>query len=252
MKIDSQTKLCCIIGNPVEHSLSPAMHNTAYKELGLNFAYLALKVDDVKNAIAGIRSLGIRGTSVTVPHKISVMQYLDDIDETAKKIGAVNTIVNNNGKLIGYNTDYLGAIKALEEKTSLKGKNVILIGSGGAARAIAFGLQQKQAQITILNRNYDKTKLLDADILIHATPIGMSPNIGKSLIPNEYLNTALLVFDIVYNPKETKLIQDAKKIGCTIVYGYKMLLYQAVAQFQLFTGEKAPISIMEKELLKNL
>lgn len=261
MIINSQTKICCIIGNPVEHSLSPAMHNAAYDSLGLNFAYLAFRVTDVKNAIAGIRSLGIRGTSVTLPHKISVMQYLDNIDETAKKIGAVNTIVNNNGKLIGYNTDSLGAIKALEEKTSLKGKNVILIGAGGAARAIAFGLQQKQAHITILNRNIEKAKTLakeinsdygnlsdmvkvkKADILINAT------SYSDSLIPKDYLHKNLYVFDIIYNPKETEMIKDAKRMGCTIIYGYKMLLYQAVLQFRLFTGEKAPVTIMEKVLI---
>lgn len=252
MKINSQTQLCCIIGNPVEHSLSPAMHNAAYKALGLNFYYQAFRVTDVKNAIAGIRALGIRGTSVTVPHKITVMQYLDEIDETAKSIGAVNTIVNINGKLTGYNTDYIGAIAALEEKTKLKDKNVVILGAGGAARAIAFGLQEKNAKITILNRNYDKTKLPTVDILIHATSIGMSPNISESLVPKKYLHKNLCVFDIVYNPKETKLLQDAKKAGCTIIYGYKMLLYQAVAQFQLFTGKNAPVNIMEKVLINNL
>lgn len=252
MNIDTKTKICCIIGNPVEHSLSPVIHNAAYKTLGLNFCYQAFCVDDVKNAISGIRALGIRGASVTVPHKINVMQYLDEIDETAKSIGAVNTIVNNNGKLKGYNTDYIGAMQALEEKTKLKDKNVVILGAGGAAHAIAFGLQQKQAQITILNRNYDKTKLLTADILINATPIGMSPNINESLVPKKYLHKNLVVFDIVYSPKETKLLQDAKLMGCTIIYGYKMLLYQAVSQFQLFTGKKAPVNIMEKVLVKHL
>lgn len=270
MNIDTKTKICCIIGNPVVHSLSPAMHNAAYKTLELNFCYQAFRVDDIKNAISGIRALGIRGASVTVPHKINVMQYLDEIDETAKSIGAVNTIVNNNGKLIGYNTDSFGAMQALEEKISLKNKKVVLIGAGGAAHAIGFGLKTKGANILILNRDIEKAKALankvgadfgnllrlseikNSNILIHATPTGMSPDIDKSLIPNEYLNKNLSVFDIVYNPKETKLLQDAKLMGCTIIYGYKMLLYQAVSQFQLFTGKKAPVNIMEKVLVSSL
>ncbi len=250
------TKLCCIIGDPVEHSLSPAMHNAAYKALGLNFAYLAFRVTDVKNAIAGIRALGIKGVSVTAPHKISVMQYLDTIDETAKKIGAVNTIVNTNGKLTGYNTDSQGAIMALKEKTTLPGKRVVILGAGGAARAITFGLDKKDTSVFTVNRTTQKEKVLaeikNSDILINATPIGMHPRAEESLIPKEYLHKNLTVFDVVYNPKETKLLKDARSAGCTTIYGYKMLLYQAVSQFQLFTGEIAPVSIMEKELLKNL
>lgn len=265
--IDAKTKICCIIGDPVEHSLSPIMHNAGYKSLHLNFAFVAFHVKNVKDAIAGIRSLGIRGTSVTVPHKRAVIPFLNEVEKTAKRIGAVNTIVNKNGILKGYNTDSDGAIKALEEKTTLKNKKVILVGAGGGARSIVYGLGQKGADVLVLNRTIenakelaekadasfgDLSKLSDiakADILIHATPTGMHPNDNDTLIPKKYLRKELVVFDIVYNPKETRLIKDAKELGCQIIYGYKMLLYQAVCQFQLFTEEKAPVAIMEKELL---
>ncbi|QQG40671.1 MAG: shikimate dehydrogenase [Candidatus Levyibacteriota bacterium] len=253
MEINSQTQLCCIIGNPVEHSLSPTIHNAAYDNLGLNFVYLSFRVTDVKNAIAGIRALGIKGISITIPHKITVMPLLDEIDKSAKEIGAVNTIINNNGKLKGFNTDYKGAIRALEEKTTLTGKHVVLLGKGGAGKAIAFGLKEKNASVFIVNRAIEKTKVLaeikKADILINATPIGMHPKTEESLIPKKYLHKNLIVFDIVYNPKETKLLKYAKEAGCAIVYGYKMLLYQAVSQFELFTNHKAPVAIMEEALL---
>ncbi len=270
MSIDSKTKLCCIIGNPVEHSLSPIMHNAGYKTLGLNFAYVAFLVSDVASAILGIRALGISGTSVTVPHKLTVMPFLDKLDASAKDIGAVNTIINDNGKLIGSNTDCEGAIRALEEKTKIEEKRVIVVGAGGAARAIAFGLKQKKAKIKIINRTKERAQALakevgaeygnltdlseikNSDILIHATITGMHPNSNDSLVPKEYLHKNLVVFDVVYNPKETRLINDAKKVGCQIVYGYKMLLYQAVAQFELFTGVKAPVEVMKEALLKGL
>lgn len=270
MKINSKTTLCCVIGNPIEHSLSPTMHNAGYQSLSLNYAYVAFRVENVKDAISGIRGLGIRGVSVTIPHKISVMPYLDKIDQIAKNIGAVNTILINNGKLIGYNTDIDGAIRALKEKTSLTNKRVILLGAGGAARAIVFGLKKEGAKILILSRNITSAKKLAteagvnfgdlgylinierSDILINATPVGMYPNINDSLVPKEYLHKNLVVFDVVYNPKETKLIKDAKKKQCKIAYGYKMLLYQAVTQFELFTKTPAPVKIMEKELLDSL
>lgn len=270
MKINAKTIICGIIGNPIEHSLSPAIHNAGYEKLGLNFAYVAFKVEKVRDALSGIRGLNIKGVSVTIPHKVNVIPLLDGIEKTAKKIGAVNTIVNNDGFLVGYNTDYLGAIRALEEITPIAGKKVVLVGAGGAAKAIAFGLKLKEAKVLILNRTLDKAKELaeqtkasfgtldqlakirESDILIHATPTGMSPNIKDSLVPKKYLKKNLIVFDIIYNPKETALIKDAKKVGCQIVYGYKMLLYQGVEQFEMFTENEAPITIMEQALIKEL
>ena len=270
MLINGETIVCCVIGNPVEHSVSPVMHNAAYAALGLNFIYVPFRVKHIEDAIKGIRAFGITGVSVTTPHKIAIMQYMDEIDDVAKNIGAINTIYNDNGKLIGSNTDYIGAIHALEEKTSLSNKKVAIIGAGGAARAIVFGLKQKNCDITIFNRTknaaetlakdsgstYMRLDQLNAlnkyDILINATSVGMSPKTDEIAVPKEYLSKDMTVFDIVYNPKETMLIKQAQATNCTVVYGYKMLLYQAIDQFELFTGKRAPIDVMEEALISEL
>jgi len=270
MQINAKTSLCAVIGNPIEHSLSPAIHNAGYKALGINFAYVAFKVEKIKEAVEGIRSLGIRGVSVTIPHKETVVQFLDKIDPLAEKIGAVNTILNDNGVLTGMNTDYAGAMRAIEEKVPLNNKQVTVVGSGGAAKGIAFGLRDKGAQVHIINRTgihaqnlaeavgathsdfTDTKKIRTADIIINATSVGMTPNNDLTVITKDLLNSAQLVMDIVYNPMETVLINDAKEVGCQIIYGYKMLLYQAVTQFELFTNHKAPVAVMEEALLKGL
>lgn len=270
MKISATTTICAVIGNPIEHTLSPAMHNVAYRKLGINYAYVAFKVTNVEQAIRGIKALGIKGVSVTVPHKIAVIPYLDQVEGVARSIGAVNTITNVRGKLVGANTDAEGALHALGEKTSIKRKNVVLIGSGGTARAIAFGLRNEDANVTILNRTAKRAKELaqetgaaagslkdmdivkKSDILINATTVGMEPNMEESIVAKDFLHKDLIVFDIVYNPKNTRLIRDAKAKGCTIVYGYKMLLHQAAGQFIRFTGYEPPIAVMEKELLSSL
>jgi shikimate dehydrogenase len=269
--IQSLKKICCLIGDPVAHSLSPLIHNAGYQALGIDYVYLPFQVRDIKSAIAGIRKLGIRGASVTMPHKARVIEYIDEIDRLAIETGAVNTIVNNDGTLIGYNTDYQGARKALEEATSLEGKKAVLVGSGGAALAIALGLRRGGAKLVILNRTEEKAKRLaemldakdyggleklnevsSADILINATPVGMWPKTNQSLIPKSLLHNRLVVFDTVYNPKETKLLSEARERGCAIVYGYKMFLYQAALQFELFTGHQPPIKVMESALTQAL
>lgn len=265
--INSHTKLCCIIGNPVEHSLSPTMHNAAYQALGLNFVYLAFKVSDVKKTLEGIREFGIRGISVTIPFKQEVMKYLDEIDDTAKSIGAINTIINKNGKLLGTNTDWIGAIKALEEKVILKGKKVAVLGAGGACRAVIYGLKQKGVITHIFNRTIEKAEnlkeefgldgahLLDdldiiseMDIIINTTSVGMVPNIGVSPIPQESIKSNHFVFDIIFAPKDTKLLQYAKAKRAKVIYGERMLLYQAAEQFKLFTGIDAPFGMMERSI----
>ncbi len=260
--------ICLIIGYPVKGSCSPLIHNAGYKNLGIDdqFNYLAtdVKPEHLKMAIAGIKALGIKGVSVTMPHKQKVMEYLDTIDKEAEKIKAVNTILNSNGKLIGYNTDYIGAITALEKKTTLKGKKTAVLGAGGAARAIIYGLKKKDAVVKIFNRTRESAKILarefgceyagfesleqvaEMDIIINATPIGM--NEDKSPINKKFLNKKQIVFDIVYQPKETKLIKDAKSKGAKIIYGYEMLLYQGVVQFELYTGMKAPVNVMRRRL----
>jgi len=269
--INADTKICCLIGDPVEHSLSPLIHNAGYQALGINYAYVSFRVSDIKRAIEGIRGLGIRGASVTIPHKIKALKYLDKIDPPAEKIGAINTIVNDDGVLTGYNTDGDGALQALEEVATLKGKKVVLIGGGGAALAIACGLKAKGVKVVVLNRTEEKagklaekvnaegsgglnklSEISSADILINATSVGMWPKTGQSIIPKDLLHNRLTVFDIVYNPRETRLLAEARERGCAIVYGYKMLLYQAVKQFELFTGLKAPLPAMESALTQAL
>ncbi len=261
-------KICLSIGYPIKTSLSPVIHNAGYKKLGIDreFIFLSAEVKpkDLKMAIDGVRGLGIRGVSVTMPHKQEVMKYLDKIDKEAKIIGAINTIINENGKLIGFNTDYIGALAALEKKINLKGKKVAVIGAGGAARAIVYGLTKKGEIVKIFNRSLDKAKelakefgcefvalnslkqVLDMDIVINATSIGM--NEDKSPIDKKFLNKNQIVFDVVYYPKKTKLIKDATDKGAKVILGYEMLLYQAVAQFELYTKRKAPVEIMRKAL----
>jgi shikimate dehydrogenase len=269
--INANTTVCCLIGDPVEHSLSPTVHNRGYEVLGLNFIYVAFRVKNVKPAIDAIRGLDIRGMSVTMPHKVSAMKYIDDIDDAAREIGAINTIVNNKGVLSGFNTDYGAALKAIEEKTTIKGKKVVLIGGGGVGLAIATGLKRNDADLIIIDKIEEKAEELasfvdaegfgglellpeinSADILINATPVGMWPDINESAVPRELLHQKLTVFEVIYHPRETRMITEAKEAGCTIIYGYKMFLYQAAMQFELFTGHQAPLLEMEQALIKAL
>lgn len=266
--------MCVIIGDPVEHSLSPAMHNAAYKALNMDsdFVFTAAHVlpNDLENAVNGARALGIHGLTCTIPHKVDVMKYLDDIDPVAQKIGAVNTVLNRNGTLIGYNTDWIGAITPLEERTPLEGKVVALLGAGGAARAMVYGLTEKKAHITIYNRTIetaqelakdfnaqakdmsDLSELANADIIINSTSVGMGDAAGVSLVPPILLHKDQIVFDAIYKPHETQLIKDAKAAGAQVVYGYEMLLHQGVAQFEIYTGMSAPVDIMEEIVTANL
>ncbi|HXF94154.1 MAG TPA: shikimate dehydrogenase [Nitrospiraceae bacterium] len=280
MEINAQTKLCGVIGNPVEHSLSPAIHNAAFQKLGLNFVYLAFRVENIADAIRGIRALGnVRGFSVTIPHKVSVIRYLDEVEPTARHIGAINTIVVDDGKLIGYNTDASGALRALRDgSVELKGRRVAMLGSGGAARAIAFALaadsgvaelfilaideaerrglvSDLQAKTSLrvheatLSEDTLRRLLPDAQVLIHCTPVGMHPRSEESCVPAELLHARLAVMDIVYNPPETRLLRDATAAGCQTVRGLEMFLNQAAAQFELWTNRPAPTDVMRAVLV---
>lgn len=279
MDINARTQLCGLLGNPVEHSLSPAIHNAAFQKLGLNFVYLAFKVEDLDGAIRGIRALGnLRGFSVTIPHKVAVMPFLDEVEQTAKHIGSVNTILVEQGKLTGYNTDASGALRALQNGgVALKGRQVLLVGTGGAARAIAFalaatkevgglillGIDEKERlklaedlrERTKLNVEYgpltDQTLrngIKTSQVLIHSTPIGMHPKVDETCIPSSLLAPHLTVMDIVYNPLETRLLREAKAAGCRTIRGLEMFLHQAVAQFELWTGQAAPVEVMRSVL----
>ncbi|OGP57426.1 MAG: shikimate dehydrogenase [Deltaproteobacteria bacterium RBG_13_61_14] len=280
--MDAKTKLCIIIGNPVAHSLSPAIHNAAFSALGLNFAYTAHRVEDVEAAVKGIRALGIRGASVTIPHKLAVIPYLDEVDPVASWIGSVNTIVNDGGKLLGSNTDGEGAMKALVEAgVKLPGKRVLMIGSGGAARAVGFTLaaKAKLGALTILGIIEPELKKLagdiaektpvkaegrrmkdeflaeeirKADLLIQCSPVGMHPKVDETPVPAKLLRKDLIVMDIVYNPRETRLLREAKAQGAQTIPGLEMFLNQAVLQFEKWTGKPAPAEIMRQVLEKNL
>lgn len=275
MDINAQTQFCGVIGNPVEHSLSPAIHNAAFQKLGVNCVYLAWKVEAIGDAIKGLRALGnFRGASVTIPHKVSAIPFLDHVDRTAAKIGAINTIVAEQGRLIGYNTDATGALRALRDGgVDLQGRHVVILGSGGAARAIAIALAADAAveQLTLLGiddheraalaRDVRSTSALivedahldeaaldkilpRAQVLIHCTPIGMSPKTNATCVPASFLHAGLAVMDIVYNPRETQLLKDAVQAGCKTIPGLDMFLNQAVAQFELWTNQRAPVEVM--------
>lgn len=276
MNIKGSTNIVGLIGHPVEHSFSPPMHNAAFNKLGLDYAYVAFDVnpDDLKSAIEGADALNIKGFNVTIPHKIEVMQYLDELDEVAELIGAVNTIDFKNLK--GYNTDGIGAIRAIEEVSTVKDKDVIVAGAGGASRAISFYLARFGANsITILNRNVERAQnlahdvsasdlisdvgadsiskiddlLAEADILVDTTPLGMDPHINDEPIAKaDSMHEDLVVFDAVYNPNETVLLKEAIKAGAKPVYGIKMLLYQCAESFKIWTGQDAPIDVMENAL----
>lgn len=272
LRITARTKICMIIGDPVEHSLSPAMHNKAYEALGLDdeFVYVGsrVKIEEVKDVVRAVKVMGIRGLTCTIPHKVEVMKYLDKkyIDPIAKKIGAVNTVVNDDGILRGYNTDWIGVLKPLEQVTGLKGKSVAILGAGGASRAMAYAVSSKGAFLTVFNRTLEKAEILSKDfggqsrsykdieqvrqmdIILNATPIGMHPNESETPLPKQYISKKQIVFDAVYNPFETKLLKDAKEQGARIIHGTEMFLHQGLAQFELFTGRKAPEEEMRKVL----
>ncbi len=275
MEINAHTQFCGVIGNPVEHSLSPAIHNAAFQKLGMNVVYLAFRVEAIGDAIKGLRTLGnFRGASVTIPHKVTAVPFLDSVESTARHIGAINTIVAADGILTGHNTDATGALRALREgAVALKGRQVVMLGSGGAARAIGFALGAEAGidRLTILGVDdqeraalardlHSKTKLTvqdlpldegmlrkvlpDAHVLIHCTPLGMSPKLHETSVPAELLHAGLTVMDIVYNPRDTRLLKDANAAGCHTIHGLEMFLHQAAAQFELWTNQAAPIDVM--------
>ncbi len=271
MMINGKTKIYGIIGNPVAHSLSPAMHNAAFAELGENRAYVPFPVEDVDAALQGVRGLFIEGASVTIPHKETVIPYLDRIDAVAAKIGAVNTIVSeaHNGQrlLCGYNTDWLGAVRPLRKHLAPAGTAIVLLGAGGSARAIGFGLLEEGAEIVVCSRTESRGRTLAADlgcawcplddidvlqgrVLVNATSVGMGTQQDMSPVPKEILPNFAVVMDIVYAPLTTRLLTEAQQCGCTTINGLEMLLYQGAAQFELWTGLQAPVEVMRRSLLQ--
>lgn len=282
--ISSKTKICGLIGDPVGHSISPVMHNAAFKDKGLDFLYLPFKVKKewLRQAIEAMRALNIRGLNVTIPHKVSVIPYLDQLDPLAEKIGAVNTIVNTDGTLKGYNTDASGFLKALLAKVPvLEGKRVVILGAGGASRAISFILAERGVSLVILNRQLEfdwavdlarrlsqsfqaevgalelneanlKAVLSQADILVNTTSVGMSPKKDETPLPTGLLKPELCVFDVVYNPIKTRLLKEAEGIGARTIGGLDMLVWQGALAFEMWTGLKAPLELMKSEAVRVL
>lgn len=279
--MDSHTLLFGVIGDPVRHSRSPVMHNRAFAETGFNGVYAAFHVtpERLGEAIAGMRALGFGGLNVTIPHKVAVMDFLDDIDESARAAGAVNTIVHREGRLIGYNTDGIGYVRSLKEEAEpdLEGKTVVVLGSGGAARGIVWALaREKPARIVLANRTAEKAVMLaerfrnapaaveavpwealprvcaEADIVVNTTPVGMAPRTEETPIDPAWLRPGAVASDIVYNPMKTAFLAGAEARGCRIHGGLGMFVYQGACAFEYWTGLPAPVQAMREAVLASL
>ncbi|MBI4684972.1 MAG: shikimate dehydrogenase [Nitrospirae bacterium] len=276
MKISAKTRIVGLLGYPVEHSLSPAMHNAAFERLKLDFCYIAFPVrpELLKEAVKAVRALDLAGVNVTVPHKEKVIPFLDEVDKEAFFIGAVNTIVNKNRKLIGYNTDGRGFMRSLSEKgISVRNRNVLIVGAGGASRAVGYYLCQKAARlflydidkkkavklsnvlnkirnnVSFLNLQSSTFNLDEIDVIVNATPLGLKKDdplpINVDLLKSEHI-----VCDLIY--KKTKLLEIASRKGCKTLNGLGMLLWQGVLAFELWTGKRPPVDIMRKALISNI
>jgi len=258
-----------LLGNPVAQSLSPLIHNAALHEMNINENYSACCVSDLDDAIRGMKALNIRGASVTIPFKVEVMRYLDDIDKDALEIGAVNTIINNKGKLTGANTDWMGIIMTLKEEMAIKGKTFVIAGGGGTARAAAYGIIREGGLPVLVNRTLSKAKIiakhfgcpfyplseiskLKADGLINTTSVGMHPHILRSPAPKDVLKNYKYVMDVIYNPLNTKLLNDAAAQGCRVFSGADMFVHQGAEQLRLWTKKEPPVALMKKIVLERL
>ena len=279
--INSETKIVGLFGHPVEHSLSPNMHNIAFEDLNLNYIYVAfdVKPKNLKTALIGAKAMQLIGLNVTIPHKVKILNYLDYIDESAKLIGAVNTIHFEDNLIKGYNTDGKGALLALENITSVKNKKITVLGAGGAARAVICELLLAGIDsVNIINRNLNKAEVLkkdillniDAninidnydnlkkiipktDILIDSTPVGMYPNNkAKPLVTSDIMHSDLVVNHLVYNPLETSILKEAKKADAKTVSGLDMLIYQGIESLKIWTKKEASYDLLKETLLKTL
>jgi shikimate dehydrogenase len=268
-------KTYCIIGDPIDHSLSPAIHNAAFNTLGLNCSYIAFRVQEgqLKNSLESLRAINIGGFNVTMPHKVKVLDYVDRHDNTVKLVGAANTVNNEHGKFCAYNTDVIGFIKPLHKrKIDFNGFEIFILGAGGAARAVVVALSGERgiANINIFNRNLDRSVKLSnmvkklgleatiisnddiqniaskCNLIINTTPLGM--NNEKSLIRSNSIRKDAIVYDVVYTPIITNLLENAKTVGAEIVYGYEMLLEQATASFKIWLQMDPPLEPMKRAL----
>ena len=257
-----ETTVCGIVLHPAGHTRSPAMHSAAFRALGLDAVYLAFDVppEALGAAIAGARALGLRQLAVSLPHKRAVMAHLDDVDDTARRIGAVNTVTRRDGKLHGANTDWIGAVRALESEANLDGARAVVLGAGGSARAVVFGLLQRGARVTVLNRTRVRAESLAAelgaegagelgdlartphDVLVNTTSVGLRAE--ASPVDATAIDPGAVVMDAVYDPERTRLLRDAESRGARVVPGKWMLVHQAAEQLALWSGRDAPLDVM--------
>ncbi len=267
---DKTPAIFALYGNPVGHSLSPPMHNAAYKKMGINASYCPCCVKDLAEAITRIRERPLRGVSVTIPFKTAVIPYLDEMQDDARTIGAVNTILHDDkGRLRGYNTDWMGVVLGLEETLEIHGKTFAILGAGGAARAAAYGILHRGGSPVIVNRttargeemaqefgcpfyHFSEIGAIRADCLINTTPVGMAPEVGTSPIAKGVLANFQWVMDCIYNPLKTQLLQDAEGAGCIPINGVGMFVHQGAEQIKIWTGKEPPREFMRQVVLEKL
>ena len=267
--INTLTKIYGVLGFPLGHSLSPVVHNAALAHFAHNAAYFAFATEDLGGAISGVKALGIAGLSVTIPHKVTGLKMMDELDRAAAEVGAINTVVNRDGILFGTNTDWPAVAEALAEVVTLRGKRAVVLGAGGAARAAAYGLVHSGAEVMIVSRSkdraawaarglgaghgrWDEAAGLEAEVIVNATPVGMFPNVYDTPIKAAGLSPETVVLDMVYNPLTTRLVQEARRRGCAVVSGLEVFLRQAALQFELWTSLDPPVEIMRQAALEAL
>jgi 3-dehydroquinate dehydratase/shikimate dehydrogenase len=268
-RLKARSRVYGVIGRPIVHSLSPAMHNAALAAMRLDAVYLPFEVESLTDFLAVLGPLGVAGFSVTHPHKQAILRHLDGIDPLAESIGAVNTVVvRGRGKLYGYNTDYIGVLRTLQRYIRLEGSQVLLVGAGGAARAVAFALATAGAYVCVTARRPAPARRLakavggeavprsalrrrEFDAIVNCTPVGQAPATDVSPLRTEELNGRVL-FDLVYNPRDTELLRLGRRRGLTTIPGWQMLVEQGAAQFEIWTGLRAPLAVMRRAVLRNL
>lgn len=267
--IDAQTRTCAVLGWPLTHTLGPAVHNAAFRHLGLNLVYLAWPTTDIAGALVGARALGVAGLSITIPHKEAALALVDEVDGEAAELGAINTVTNRDGRLVGANTDAPAIVAVLEETGPLDGRRALILGAGGAARAAAFGLARAGAEVTVMGRSPDRAKNLARDlgveaadlasaldqgpeIVINATPVGMWPEADRTPLDVQGLARNTVVLDMVYNPRQTRLLAEAERRGLKTMSGMEVFLSQAARQFELWTDRPAPVEVMRAAALAAL
>ena len=276
--IDSDTKVFGVIADPVGHSLSPIIHNAAFRSIGLNNVYLPFRVprEDLRTFLSDCEDLGVHGLSVTIPHKEEVISCVDEIDAVAREIGAINTVLFRDGKKYGFNTDLPAAMASIASvvktrygSNGMKGRRALILGAGGVAKTVAYGLVQQGAEVVICSRTSARSELLaeqlhcevlewdrrhneEFDLLVNGTPVGMHPNLDQTPFEKRGLRREMVVFETIYNPEQTLLLKLARESGCAVVTGVNMFVRQGAIQFKLFTDQEAPIELMRSEIKRTI